>query len=222
MSMLVLSGPKILPDSGVTKRLIIIFHGYGADGANLIGLAEGWKTLLPDTAFIAPNAPDECEITPFGRQWFSMQNWTFDVLKQRLLEKSEDISEYIKSQAQDFGVGSLKNVALVGFSQGAMLSLFQAVYGLEECAGAIGYSGGFLVDERLKPKFNGSAIPRALLVHGDADELVPCQASLAAEEQLQSIGVKTQLFIQPGIGHEISPEGFEIGAAFLQDIFNLK
>ena len=208
-----LFGPVILPVSGVVKRLVIIFHGYGADGENLIDLGYAWQSLLPDTAFIAPNAPTPCELGGGGWQWFSLGEKTTELLKERLRSVQERVCSYIKGQAEKYNV-DLRDVALVGFSQGAMLAIHQGVYALRHCAGVVGFSGGFTTDEALKQK----GFPRVLLCHGDADEVVSVDFSRQGYEDLKVLRAQPELLLSPKIGHQISEEGLKAAGLFLKDL----
>lgn len=212
--MTILSGPALEPQQGDIKNLVIIFHGYGADGDNLIGLGQGWSSLLPTTAFVAPNGLAPCEMG-MGYQWFSLEEKTPELVQERLNGISEVVASYIKDQAKQYSV-SLKNVALVGFSQGSMLAIHQSVYGVEECAGVLGYSGGFTKDDRLKILNT----PSALLCHGEADDVVPVAFSIQGQKDLETLGCDSRLITSARAGHEISEEGFKAGGVFLKEVLN--
>lgn len=209
-----LNGPSLLPESNKTKKLVILFHGYGADGNDLISLAETWMPVLPDTEFIAPNALDVCEQNPYGRQWFSMVDWTLDKILQGLKNVSPHVTNYINQVLAERQL-QLKDLALIGFSQGAMLALYQSYYMLNDLAGVIAYSGAFLEDVSGKP----SSLPRTLLVHGDADQVVPVEATIMASQMIQKMGGNPELVIREGLPHGIDEEGLKIGQEFLQNIF---
>lgn len=220
-----ISGPVIMPQNGKPRHLVIIFHGYGANGHKLISLGEAWQEILPDAVFVAPNAPTVCEKSPLGRQWFSMRDWTVESVKDRLFEISPSITAYIQNLMQHYTITDPACVALVGFSQGAMLALHQGVYGLEKIAGVIGYSGGFIADNRLNRKdpMTGSntveQLPKFLIIHGQNDQVVSVQASLMAQDHLQDLGMDVELMLEPDVEHEITQEGFIRGGAFLTEIF---
>ena len=210
--MTTLSGPALEPQQGDIKNLVIIFHGYGADGDNLIDLGQSWAPLLPNTAFVAPNGLKPCEMG-FGYQWFSLEEKTADLVQERLRGISAEVSSYINSQAEHYNV-PLSRVALVGFSQGSMLAIHQGVYGLKECAGVLGYSGGFTKDESLK----AICTPATLLCHGEADEVVPVGFSIQGQEDLAEMGCESRVITSSGVGHEISEEGFKAGGVFLKEV----
>ena len=210
--MTTLSGPALEPQHEEVKNLVIIFHGYGADGANLIDLGQAWAPLLPHTAFVAPNGLTPCEMG-FGYQWFSLEEKTTELVQERLKGILDPVSSYIHSQAAHYDV-PLKRVALVGFSQGSMLALHQGVYGLKECAGVGGYSGGFTKD----PDQMILNTPPSLLCHGESDEVVPVEFSIQGQKDLQEMGCQSQILTSARVGHEISEEGFKAGGAFLKEV----
>jgi phospholipase/carboxylesterase len=210
----ILSGPSLLPLGGVTKKVVLFFHGYGADGNDLISLAEGWSLVLPDTEFMAPHAPYPCDESPFGRQWFSMVNWTMDKILQGLRDVAPIVNQLVAQILQDRQL-SYQDLALVGFSQGAMLALYQAYYILPSCAGVIAYSGAFLEDGIIQPH----NLPPTLLVHGDADQVVPVEASLMADELIRRIGGNPQTVVCKGLSHSIDYQGLTLGQQFLQNAF---
>lgn len=207
------SGPSLLPLSGKTKNLVLLFHGYGADGNDLISLAQDWASALPDTEFIAPNAPFRCEQNPFGRQWFSMVDWTMDKILQGLRDVAPVVKDYIEETLKEREL-STQDLALVGFSQGSMLALYQAYYVLSSCAGVIAYSGTFLEDINVQPK----NLPKSLLIHGDADSVVPVEGTLMAGEIIKKIGGNPQIVIQEGLHHAIDSKGLMLGEEFLQNV----
>jgi phospholipase/carboxylesterase len=208
-----LNGPVILPTSGIVKRLVIIFHGYGADGENLIDLGYAWQSLLPETAFIAPNAPTPCELGGGGWQWFSLEEKTTELVQERLKSVQDMVCSYIKGQAEKYNV-DLRDVVLVGFSQGAMLAIHQAVYALRHCAGVVAFSGGFTVDEDLDQK----GFPKVLLCHGEADQVVPVDFSRQGYADLKTLRAQPQLLTSPKVGHEINEEAFKTAGLFLKDL----
>jgi phospholipase/carboxylesterase len=215
-----LDGPSIDPLSGKTKQVVVFLHGYGADGYDLIGLSSSWRNQLPDAEFISPNAPFECDISPFGRQWFSLMGWDVNEYDERI--RSKELLEGIRKAApilNDFLDEVLKkrgladeNLALVGFSQGAMMALQVGLSRRSPCACIIGYSGGFIVDEKniIKSK------PPVLLIHGDLDEVIPFKALDDSKRELTKLGVPVQTQICKELSHGIDEMGLEAGGEFLE------
>ncbi|RCK40200.1 alpha/beta hydrolase [Thalassospira xiamenensis] len=223
-----LKGPMLPAASGTTKSIVILLHGYGADGNDLIGLAPHFARALPDTAFYSPNAPFPCEMSPFGRQWFSLAEYDPEFLRRQ----PETMSGALRAMAE----GAAKNaayidrfidtllaehdlpadkLALIGFSQGTMMALQTAPRRDPALAGVVGFSGALLGDEAF-----ASAIktrPPVLLVHGTADPVVPIEASRLARDTLTSNGFDTELHERPGLQHGIDEEGIMLATKFLQE-----
>jgi len=210
-----LSGPVLEPAAGgQADSLVILLHGFGADGNDLIGLAPHFARALPNTAFISPNAPYPCEMAPMGRQWFSIQN---EDPSERLIEirqTTKILDAYIDAQISAHGIGE-DRLALVGFSQGTMMSLFVAPRRTKPCVGVVGYSGRLEGRDLLGAETVSR--PPIVLVHGDSDELLPIDRLEHAEAGLQDAGFEVQSHIRPGLGHGIDEVGIEIGARFLAD-----
>lgn len=211
-----LNGPSILPKSGnAPKQLVVFLHGYGADGDNLIDIGHSWKNILPDAEFIAPDAPDPCELAPMGRQWFGLKEFTPFNVRAGLDAVRPRITKYLKNLLAERHL-SASDLVLVGFSQGTMLAL-DLMFSLPHLRGVIGYSGGFYapVAETLHPPY-----PEILLVHGDADTLVPYLALQEAERQLKLFGVTPRTHTCSGLGHSINHTGLHVGGEFLTHLFN--
>jgi len=209
-----LTGPAFGPAAGgAPKRLVILLHGYGANGDDLIGLAPPLSQVLPDAEFLSPNAPYPCAQNPFGGfQWFDV--WNRDT-ENRLAEvrKTEPIvNGFIDEALATRGLTDAA-LALVGFSQGTMLSLHVALRRAAPCAGVLGFSGRLEAPETLSAEI--TARPPVMLIHGELDELLPVALMDAAAETLAANGVKVETHRRPGLGHGIDPDGLRLGAAFL-------
>ena len=209
----VLTGPERLP-AAAPKRLVIFLHGLGADGNDLIGLADQWAPALPETAFFAPHAPEPCDMAPMGRQWFSLQSRTPESMLAGTQGAAPMLDAYIDAQCARFALAPGR-VALVGFSQGTMMSLYVSLRRPAPLACVLGYSGALLAPEALAGELR--ARPPLMLIHGDADDLVPVAALHGAVAALGAAGVAVQWHISPGIGHGIAPDGLAIGGTFLGD-----
>ncbi|MPY69610.1 MAG: phospholipase [Alphaproteobacteria bacterium] len=212
-----LTGPRFGPVSGgAPKRMVILLHGYGANGDDLIGLAPAFAQVLPDAVFVAPNAPWRCEMSPMGYQWFDVwdQN-TADRLRQ-LRETAEIADAFIDAALEEHGLAD-KDLVLCGFSQGTMLSLHVGLRRPRPCAGILGYSGRLEAPETLAGEIVSR--PPAMLIHGEQDELLAVALMDAAAARLRECGVKVETHRCPGLGHGIDPDGIRLGAGFLSVCF---
>lgn len=205
------------PPKGEARRLVVFVHGYGANGADLIGLAEPLAPHLPGTAFLAPDAPERCAANPFGFQWFGIP-WLDGspqaAAEAGLLASAADLDAFLDTALADEGVGPEATI-LFGFSQGTMLSLHVAPRRAEPVAGIVGFSGRLVHPERLEAE--AVSRPPVLLVHGDADEVVPPQSLPEAGEALQRAGFEVYAHVMKGTGHGIAPDGLSVALAFMRE-----
>ena len=212
-----LSGPSRDAKSGEAKSLVVFLHGYGADGNDLVGLADVLAQHLPDTAFEAPNAPERCVNNPMGYQWFPIpwMDGSSEVEAGISMARSVDLlNGYLDGLAQRTGVGPDKTV-LFGFSQGTMMSLHVGLRRAVPVAGIAGFSGRLLQPERLADEI--TVRPPVLLVHGDQDPVVPPSSMAEAETALQAGDVPVQTYMNAGIPHGIGPEGLSLALQFIQE-----
>jgi phospholipase/carboxylesterase len=208
-----LSGPSRPAASGTTQQLIIFLHGLGADGADLIDLAEPFARALPNAAFFAPNAPFACDMAPMGYQWFSLQSRDEETMLRGMAEAAPALNATIDAQLKLHGLQD-KELALVGFSQGTMMALHVGLRRAKPCAAIVGYSGAFVGGASALPE--SIVRPPVCLIHGDADMVVPFAASHMAERDLLSLNVPVALHRRPGLGHGIDPEGVQCGINWLK------
>lgn len=204
------AGPK------KADSVVVFVHGYGADGADLLGLADPLAPHLPGTAFYAPDAPEACTINPAGRQWFSIptMDGTSPVQAQAgLMRASEDLDGFLETVLAQEGL-TPDRLVLVGFSQGTMLSLHLAPRRAVPIAGVVGFSGRLLVPERLAAETRSR--PPILLAHGDSDMMVPFSDMRLAAEALRAGGFDVATHVMRGTGHGISPDGLSVALAFLR------
>ncbi len=214
-----LSGPAHKPaGGGKPRRLVVLLHGLGADGNDLIGLAPYWAPLLPEAEFVAPDAPFPCDMAPVGRQWFSLQDRSPAAILAGVRAAAPMLDAFIDASLAARGLGD-EALALVGFSQGTMMSLHVGLRRAKPCAGIVGYSGALIGADALGQEIR--ARPPVLLVHGDADEVVPPQALPQAVRALESAGVAVASLVSPGLGHGIDEAGLRRGGAFLREAFGL-
>ncbi len=211
-----LTGPERPAASGAADSLVIFLHGYGADGNDLIGLAEPLAPHLPNTRFMAPNAPDRCANNPAGYQWFPIP-W---------LDGSDPASAGIAA-GKAFALldGWLDEVAagmppertiLLGFSQGTMMALQVGLRRKSPVAGIVGFSGRLLEPARLAGEI--TVKPPVLLIHGDEDPMVPFASLSEAADALVAAGVETYTHVSKGTGHGIAPDGLGLALQFIRDV----
>lgn len=212
-----LDGPRLEPRGGAAKRLVVFLHGYGADGNDLIDIGRAWQGLLPETAFVSPHAPEPCGQAPMGRQWF---NLTFRTPNERWdgARKAAPILERFLDAELDRQKLPPQALALVGFSQGTMMSLHVGLRRAVAPKAIVGYSGMLVLPEEGDLDAFSTEIvsrPPVLLIHGDQDQLIPVQALMHAAQSLAALDVPAQWHVSPGIGHGIDQEGLRHGGEFL-------
>ena len=214
-----LSGPEYGPLSGSkVEQLIIMCHGLGADGNDLIGLAPYFSRVLPNAKFVSPNAPFECDMAPSGFQWFSLIDRSEESTLEGARIAQPIINNFIDQQLEEYSLTE-KDLALIGFSQGTMISIFSAPRRNKQIAGIIGYSGRLVGPHVLAKEINCK--PPIVMINGDRDELVPHEAQINAIEKLIDVGIVAEGHIIEGLGHSIDEQGLTIGQDFLKTIFKL-
>ncbi len=211
-----LTGPRRASKSGKNDSLVIFLHGYGADGNDLIGLADPLAEHLPDTVFLSPNAPQPCTNNPMGYQWFPIP-WLDGSSEEAMLQgRAEAIAlldTYLDEMAEAEGIAPDRTI-LVGFSQGTMMALHVAPRRAEAFAGIVGFSGKLLEPEKLAAE--AVSKPPVLLVHGDADEMVPPASLPEAADALVKAGFEVYTHISKGTGHGIAPDGLGVALQFIR------
>ncbi len=213
-----LDGPRAAPKSGETKSLVVFLHGYGADGADLIGLAGPMAEYLPDTVFRAPNAPQPCRVNPMGRQWFPIppiDGSSEQEMMEGYVRAAEALDAALEALIAEEGVGRGRT-ALLGFSQGTMMALSVGPRRAPGLAGIVGFSGR-LIDRAALGL--AAARPPVLLIHGDRDEVVPHASMAEAETGLAEAGFPVATHTSEGTGHSIAPDGLGLATGFLRDVF---
>ena len=217
-----LNAQRRAPLSGETRSVVVFLHGYGANGADLLGLADPLGEHLPDTLFVAPDAPEACAGAPFGFQWFPIP-WidgsSEEEAARGMQAAAADLNAFLDGILVDEDLLP-EQMVLLGFSQGSMMSLHVAPRREDPIAGVIAFSGRLLQPELL-PDDTISRMP-ILLVHGDADDVVPVQSLPQAAQALQDAGF-TEVFahIMKGTAHGIAPDGLSVALAFMRDKLSL-
>ncbi|WP_371056048.1 alpha/beta hydrolase [Rhodosalinus sp. K401] len=214
----VLQAEKVAPRSGETRNAVVFLHGYGANGADLLGLAQPLGEHLPDTLFVAPDAPEACAGAPMGFQWFPIP-WidgsSEEAAEQGMRAAVADLDAFLDAFMVDEDLMP-EQVALFGFSQGTMLALHVAPRRPDAMAGIVAFSGRLLAPEVLADE--AVSRPPVLLVHGNMDDLVPVHSMPEAAEALQKAGWKdVYAHVMEGTGHGIAPDGLGVALAFLRD-----
>ena len=211
-----LSGPMMPPRSGGAPRQAVVrLHGYGSDGADLIGLGQVWGPAFPDALFVSPNAPEACAVNPGGYQWFALDldRAAHDRRLAGAVAAQPVIVRFLDDLWTQTGLTPAQTV-LAGFSQGAMmalhtgLSLDRRLAGILAFSGALLPPGGFPQAAELRPP--------VALVHGEFDEVVETDLSRDAETRLKAAGYEAALHVSPGIGHSISTDGLDFASTFLR------
>ncbi|ETX30709.1 alpha/beta hydrolase [Roseivivax isoporae] len=214
----VLQAGRRAPASGETRSAVVFLHGYGANGADLLGLAEPLSEHLPDTMFVAPDAPEACAVNPGGYQWFPIP-W-IDGSSQEEAETgmraaAKDLDAFLDAFMVDEDLLP-EQVVLFGFSQGTMMSLHVAPRREDPVAGIVAFSGRILQPELLEDETVSR--PPVLLVHGDQDDVVPPHSMPEAAEALQKAGWKeVYAHVMKGTAHGIAPDGLSVALAFMRD-----
>ncbi|SIS66716.1 alpha/beta hydrolase [Paracoccus saliphilus] len=197
--------------------VVVFLHGYGADGADLLGLADPLAPHLPGTAFYAPDAPERSVNNPMGYQWFPipwLDGSTEEQAKEAMARSIDALNAYLDKVLADEGLTSDRMV-LVGFSQGTMMALHVLPRREREVAGIVGFSGRLLLPERLEAETKVK--PPVLLIHGDADPMVPFEDMKLAGEALEGAGFTVYGHVMEGTGHGIAPDGLSVALGFLKD-----
>jgi phospholipase/carboxylesterase len=195
------------------KNAIVLCHGYGGDGKDISSLANNWRRFLPETIFLCPNAPEICAVNPGGYQWFDLINEKAEIIFEKSLIAEEKLSIFLDQIFDKFQIET-KNLSLVGFSQGCMMSIQVGIKKKKKLNSLIGYSGKIINQKHLSENINSK--PPIFLMHGENDTIVSPTHLLEAKEYLKKheINVKTKLF--KNCEHRISVEGSSHGLGFLK------
>ncbi|MFD3189589.1 alpha/beta hydrolase [Sedimentitalea sp. HM32M-2] len=218
----VLNAGRKAPKSGTTRSIVVFLHGYGANGADLLGLADPLGEHLPDTLFVAPDAPETIPGMPGGYQWFPIP-WIDGSSEEEAMRGMaaavDDLNAFLDALMVDEDVLP-EQVVLFGFSQGTMMALHVAPRREDAVAGIVAFSGRLMSPDTLSDE--AVVRPPVLLVHGDVDDVVPPQSLPEAAQALQSAGWQdVYAHVMKGTGHGIAPDGLSVALAFMRDKLGL-
>lgn len=215
----IVNGSSLQPLSGgAPKQIVLLLHGYGSSGADLISLAPHWQQALPDALFLAPDAPQRCGMGA-GYQWWPLMAFTAQALAAGAAGAAPAIDAFIDRKLEQYGLDEA-NLALVGFSQGTMMALHVGLRRGKPVAGILGYSG--MLTGAADLAHRRIARPPVLLIHGSADPIVPVGALHAAEQALRRAGVDVTTHVSPGLGHSVDPIGLRLGGNFVAKVLTDK
>ena len=206
------------PLSGDIRSAVIFLHGYGANGADLLGLADPLAEHMPDTLFLSPDAPEDCEGAPLGFQWFPIP-WidgsSEEESRDGMMHAAGDLNAFLDGVMVDEDLLP-EQVMVLGFSQGTMMALHVLPRREDAVAGIVAISGRLMEPEGLVG--DAQCRPPVLLIHGDQDDVVPPDCLPQAAQALQDAGWKeVYAHIMKGTGHGIAPDGLQISLAFMRD-----
>tara|TARA_B100000686_G_C16410213_1_gene771826 strand:+ start:128 stop:784 length:657 start_codon:yes stop_codon:yes gene_type:complete len=195
------------------SQAVVLCHGYGGDGKDISILAVNWRRFLPNAIFLCPDAPEICSINPQGYQWFDLTSEKEEIILEKSLVAEEKLNKFLDQVLDNFHLEPT-SLALVGFSQGCMISIQLAIKKKKQINCLIGYSGKVINKKHLSDNINSK--PKIFLMHGENDTIVPPTHLLEAKEYLKKHGISTKTKIFKDCEHRISVEGSSLGLGFLK------
>ena len=195
------------------RQAVILCHGYGGDGKDISMLAINWQRFLPDAIFLCPNAPEVCSVNPQGYQWFDLTIEKEEVILEKSLIAEEKLNTFLDQVFDNLQLEP-NNLALVGFSQGCMMSIQVGLKRKKQINCLIGYSGKIINQKHLSININSK--PKIFLMHGENDTIVPPTHLLEAKEYLKKRGINVKIKMFKNCEHRISIEGSSLGLGFLK------
>jgi phospholipase/carboxylesterase len=197
---------------GEVRQLVVLCHGLGADGFDLIDLAPSWQHACPDALFASVHAPFQHD-SGIGRQWWSVADRSPPVVEAGVRTAAPYLHGFIDAELARLGLPA-EAYAIMGFSQGAMMALFAGLRRKAAPRAVLAFSGALVAPDALAGELANRA--PVLLVHGEADEAVPVSRSHDAEAALIEAGVPVEAHYIPRLGHGIDDTGISLGALALQ------
>jgi len=214
----IVNGASLQPRSGgKPKQIVLLLHGFGSNGQDMIGLAPTWQQALPDALFVAPHAPER-SIAGIGYQWWPLSDIAPRALALGAVRAAPAIEAFIDRKLDQYGLADA-DLAIVGFSQGTMMALHVGLRRKQRVAAIVGYSGMLTGGAELKREIQSR--PPVLLVHGSHDAIVPVAALHTAEAELKRRDVEVTTHISSGIDHTVDPVGLRLGCEFVRAGFGL-
>ena len=217
--MKIVNGASLQPRSGgKPKQIVLLLHGFGSNGQDMIGLAPTWQQALPDALFVAPHAPQR-SIAGIGYQWWPLSDISPRALALGAASAAPAIEALIDRKLDQYGLTDA-DLAIVGFSQGTMMALYVGLRRKQRVAAIVGYSGMLTGGAELKYEIQSRS--PVLLVHGSHDAIVPVAALHTAEAELKRLEVEVTTHVSNGIDHTVDPVGLRLGCEFLRAGFGLR
>ena len=195
------------------QQAVVLCHGYGGDGQDISNLAINWQRFLPETIFLCPNAPEICAVNPQGYQWFDLSSDKEELILEKSLAAEAKLNTFLDQVLNNFQLET-NNLALVGFSQGCMMSIQIALKKKKQISCLIGYSGKVINQKHLSNNINSK--PKIFLMHGANDTIVSPTHLLEAKEYLVKLGLKIKTKLFKDCEHRIPVEGSSLGLGFLK------
>lgn len=210
-----LDGPRVPPSSGRARCLVVLLHGYGANGDDLIGLADSWTGWLPDAAFASPHAPERLPHAGMGGyQWFPLTMRDPGEYWRGVQTATPALEDYLEAELARHRLAP-ERLALVGFSQGTMMALHVGPRRATPPAAIVGFSGVIAGPEHLDGGIKGR--PPVQLIHGDRDDMIPVAAMMLTREAMAAQGFCVEWHVREGVGHGIDSEGLRLAGSFLAE-----
>jgi phospholipase/carboxylesterase len=219
-----LDGPRLPQRSATPKQLVVLLHGYGADGNDLIDLGHAWRQWLPDAVFVAPDAPEPCAEAPMGRQWFTIDRSDPAGRWKGVTSVAPIVHRFLDEELKRHNLPP-SALAIAGFSQGTMIGLHVGLRRTTPPLAIVGYSGRLTAPNQGDFAAMTDEIisrPPVLLVHGDMDMVVPPDSLQLSAQGLKTLGIDAETHVSQGVGHGIDQDGLQRGGVFLARAFASK